>query len=64
VLDHFEPYAVFGCGPGGLLACVSLIYVCQLDVLSGRFLDLLGEVLDLLPVVLVGRAYAQGEQVS
>src|SRR5215217_3367614 len=64
MLDHFESDAVLCCGLGGLLARVSLIDVGQLDVLPGRFLYLLGELLELLSVVLVGRSDAQSEQVS
>src|SRR5918993_4360010 len=64
MLDHFESDAVLCGGPGRLLARVSLIDVGQLDVLPGRFLYLLGELLDLLSVVLVGRTDAQSEQVS
>src|SRR5215217_2058761 len=60
MLDHFESDAVL-CG---LLARVSLIDVGQLDVLPGRFLYLLGELLELLSVVLVGRSDAQSDQVS
>src|SRR5215216_3202054 len=64
MLEHFESDAVLCGGLGCLLARVSLIDVGQLDSLPGRFLYLLAELLDLLAVVLVGRAYAQGEQVS
>src|SRR5215208_1760403 len=64
MLDHFESDAVLCGGLARLLARVSLIDVGQLDVLPGRFLYLRGELLDLLAVVLVGRAHAQSEQVS
>src|ERR671921_2231508 len=64
MLDHFESDAVLCGGLGRLLARVSLIDVSQLHVLPGRFLYLLGELLELLSVVLVGRAHAHSEQVS
>src|SRR5215217_7517656 len=64
MLDHFESDAVLCGGLGRLLARVSLIDVGQLDVLSRRFLYLLGELLELLSVVLVGRSDAHSEQVS
>src|SRR5215216_2050168 len=64
MLDHFESDAVLCGGLGRLLARVSLIDVGQLDVLPGRFLYLLGELLELLSVVLVGRSDAHSEQVS
>src|SRR5215216_2873519 len=55
---------MFGGEPRCSLARVSLIDVSQLDVLPGRFLYLLGELVHLFAVVLVSRAHAQGEQVS
>src|SRR5215203_4944473 len=55
---------MFGGELGGPLARVALIDVSDLDVLCGRLLYLLGEFLHLLALVLVGRAHAQGEQVS
>jgi hypothetical protein len=64
MLDHFEPDGVFGGEPRCSLARVSLIDISELDVLSARSLNLLGELLHLFALVLVGRAHAQGEQVS
>lgn len=64
MLDHLQLNAVpGGCGFSGFSG-ISLIDISQLHMISGDRLHLLGQVLNLLAVLLAGRSDMQGQQVS
>ena len=64
VLYNLQPHAMSLRLFGGLLSSVALIDVGQFHRLPGRLVDGLGQLAHVLPLWLVGRAYAQGEQVK
>jgi hypothetical protein len=64
MFDHFETYAVIGCGRCDGLAGVTLVDVGQLDGIAGNLLHLLRECLDLDAITGIGRGHGQGHQVA
>lgn len=64
VLDHLELDAVLGRRSLGQLARVALIHVGQLHGLAGRLLHRGRELLDLRPVLFVGRRDVERQQVT
>lgn len=56
-LDHLQLHTMDGCVLPRLFASVALVHIGQFDRLASNFLDVLGQLLDLDPILLVGNGH-------